>query len=197
MRGGEVKEAIQFTQECINNMIDEKYPMRKLIITKSLRGFYKNPKTIAHKVLAERMGKRDPGTKPKTGSRIPFAYIQTKGKKKLQGDRIEHPNFIKKNKLKLDYVFYITNQIMKPIMQIFALPAVLNKIPKFQRRKRQFYRNLKTLEQQLSEEQYVKKELQMRNKEVQELIFSNLLRKAENKKTGGQNIKSFFGAISS
>ena len=198
MRGGEVEEAIQFTQRCINNMIDEKYPMRKLIITKSLRGFYKNPKTIAHKVLAERMGKRDPGTKPKTGSRIPFAYIQTKGgKKKLQGDRIEHPDFIKKNKLKLDYVFYITNQIMKPIMQIFALPAVLNKIPKFQRRKRQFYRNLKTLEQQLSEEQYVKKELQLRNKEVQELIFSNLLRKAENKKTGGQNIKSFFGAISS
>jgi len=179
-------------------MIDEKYPMRKLIITKSLRGFYKNPKTIAHKVLAERMGKRDPGTKPKTGTRIPFAYIQTKGgKKKLQGDRIEHPDFIRKNKLKLDYVFYITNQIMKPILQIFALPEVLNKIPKFQRRKRQFYRNLTTLKHQLSDEQYAKKEIQIRNKEVEELIFSDLLRKAENKRSGGQNIKSFFGAISS
>ena len=198
MRGGEVEEAIQFTQGCINNMIDEKYPMRKLIITKSLRGFYKNPKTIAHKVLAERMGKRDPGTKPKTGTRIPFAYIQTKGgKKKLQGDRIEHPDFIRKNKLKLDYVFYITNQIMKPILQIFALPEVLNKIPKFQRRKRQFYRNLTTLKHQLSDEQYAKKEIQIRNKEVEELIFSDLLRKAENKRSGGQNIKSFFGAISS
>ena len=81
------------------------------------------------------MGKGDPGTKPSVGSRVPFAYIQTKGKVKLQGDRIEHPNFITKNNLKLDYVFYITNQIMKPIMQIFALPSVMDKIPKFKRRK--------------------------------------------------------------
>ena len=40
--------------------------------------FYKNPESIAHKVLADRMGKRDPGNKPSTGSRIPFVYIQTK-----------------------------------------------------------------------------------------------------------------------
>ena len=39
----------------------------------------------------------------------------------LQGDRIEHPNYIIKNKLKPDYEFYITNQIMKPVSQIFAL----------------------------------------------------------------------------
>ena len=41
-------------------MIEEKYDMVKLVITKSLRGEYKNPKTIAHKVLADRIGKRDP-----------------------------------------------------------------------------------------------------------------------------------------
>ena len=46
-----------YSVQCLKDMVAEKYPMRKLIITKSLRGFYKNPKTIAHKVLAERMGK--------------------------------------------------------------------------------------------------------------------------------------------
>ena len=79
-------------------MVDEKIGMDKLIITKSLNGFYKNPDSIAHKVLAERMGKRDPGNKPAVGSRIPFVYIQTKKKVKLQGDRVEHPSYIKEKK---------------------------------------------------------------------------------------------------
>ena len=51
-----------------------------LIISKSLRGFYKKPHMIAHKVLADRMGERDPGNKPMVNDRIPYVYIQTKTK---------------------------------------------------------------------------------------------------------------------
>ena len=43
-------------------------------ITKSLRGYYKNPQQIAHKVLADRMAERDPGNKPKANDRIPCVY---------------------------------------------------------------------------------------------------------------------------
>ena len=42
---------------------------------------------------------------------------------KLQGDRIEHPDYIREHKLKPDYYFYITNQIMKPVAQIYCLIA--------------------------------------------------------------------------
>ena len=165
MNDKNIDKAVQFTKQCIQDMINKKYPMRKLIISKSLRGFYKNPRTIAHKVLAERIGKRDPGNKPSTGSRIPYAYIQTRGKR-LQGDKIEHPDFIKAHNLKLDYGFYITNQIMKPIQQVFALPKVLNNIPAFRRRKAQFLRDLETLKQTLDKEKYEKKQIIRRNKEV-------------------------------
>ena len=55
--------------------------------------FYKNPDSIAHKVLADRIAKRDPGNKPSVGSRVPFVYIQTKGEVKLQGDRVESSEF--------------------------------------------------------------------------------------------------------
>jgi hypothetical protein len=48
-----------------------------------LRSNYKNPAQIAHKVLADRMGKRDPGNKPSSGDRIPFVYIETKNKNAL------------------------------------------------------------------------------------------------------------------
>ena len=57
------------------NIGDEKFGMEKLIISKSIRSFYKNPQQIAHKVLSDRMGERDPGNKPGPGDRIPYVYI--------------------------------------------------------------------------------------------------------------------------
>ena len=53
-----------------------------------------------------------------------YVFIGDKLEKKkpiLQGDRIEHIDYIKGKNLKLDYEFYITNQIMKPVTQIFNL----------------------------------------------------------------------------
>ena len=109
---------------------------------KIFSGCYKNPTAIAHKVLADRMGERDPGNKPKAGDRIGFAYrvlpehmlkdkdnvykvVQEKGlskdKKVLQGDRIEDPQYIIDQNISLDYEFYITNQIMNPVKQVFDL----------------------------------------------------------------------------
>ena len=113
MKNQDVIEAVRFVKERLKKLAEGGYPIEKLKITKSIRGFYKNPKQIAHKVLADRMGKRDPGNKPSVGSRIPFIYIQTRDPRKLQGERIENPTYIIKNKLKPDYSFYITNQIMK------------------------------------------------------------------------------------
>ena len=74
-----------------------------------------------HAVLADRMAERDPGNKPQSNDRIPYAYIETDKEIKLQGDRVEHWDYIIKNKLKLDYLFYITNQIMKPCIQFLEL----------------------------------------------------------------------------
>ena len=41
-----------------------------------MNSYYKNPQSIAHKVLADRMGQRDPGNKPKANDRLPYAYIK-------------------------------------------------------------------------------------------------------------------------
>ena len=108
MKEQDIEKAVEFLQNSLQDLINEKVPIEKLIISKSLRSTYKNPDQIAHKVLADRMGKRDPGNKPSCGDRIPFAYIKTDNPKALQGDKIEHPKFIEENKLKLDYEFYIT-----------------------------------------------------------------------------------------
>ena len=126
MKKQNIQESVDFLKGCLQNIVNEKCPMDKLIITKSLRSGYKNPKSIAHKVLADRITSRDPGNKPGSGDRIPFVYIVHPDKKALQGERIETPTFIQEHKLKIDYSFYITNQIMKPVQQVFAL--VIEKI---------------------------------------------------------------------
>ena len=119
-----IESAIIFLKQKLEELINGQFDISDLTITKTLRGYYKVPESIAHKVLADRMGERDPGNKPSSNDRIPYVYIsvkEQKGKKILQGDRVEHPDYIKQHNLQIDYKFYITNQIMKPIIQIFDM----------------------------------------------------------------------------
>jgi DNA polymerase elongation subunit (family B) len=77
--------------------------------------------SIAHRVLADRMESRDPGTAPKVGDRLQYIYVAEKKNAAKQGDRIEEIGFVRKNNLKPDTAFYITNQIQNPVAQLFAL----------------------------------------------------------------------------
>ena len=187
MKDQDVGKAIEFMKESLQKLVQAKYPLEKLIITKSLRDYYKNPDQIAHKVLAERMGHRNPGNKPRPGDRIPFVYIKTNqhGKKRiLQGDKIEHPEYIRQNnQLKPDYSFYITNQIMKPVQQLFGL--VLESIPGFERvRKLYKCNNAQILRNLVHEEDIRKKQQALRDKYVKQLLFdSYLLRLQKNQPT--------------
>ena len=191
MQDQDFEKAIQFTNQMLDDTIQGKISMDKLVFSKSLRSGYKNPKQIAHKVLAERIGKREPGNKPRAGDRIAFAYIQTKGKK-LQGERIETPEYIKEHGLKLDYGFYITNQIMKPIQQIFAL--IIEQIPSFKKKLPAFRSKLRKLKQEFKadEVKLVKKETDLRNKMVKELIFDEYIMKCRNIAENNRMITEFF-----
>ena len=195
MKDNNIENAVEFLKSALQNMVDEKYGMDKLVITKSLRSGYKNPAQIAHKVLADRIGRRDPGNKPSVGDRIPFVYIENPDKKALQGERIETPEYIVANNVKINYSFYITNQIMKPVQQLFAL--VLEDMKDFKKKKgytlRTWKNTLAALKQEYpDEEKYKDKEDALRNKEVKALIFDPYLRHTNNMKNGDTNITNFF-----
>ncbi len=184
--------AIEYVRRSIRELVEERCPLDKLVITKSLRSTYKNPQQIAHKVLADRMGMRDPGNKPSSGDRIPFVYIHNDTKGALQGDKIETPDHIMKHRIKPDYAFYITNQIMKPVQQVFALG--LEKMTAFKRRRGNYEDAVETLRSHLSEDQVKldKKITDLRNKEVKEIIFEEFLRICDNMKKKNQSITNFF-----
>lgn len=113
--------AIEFTKETLRKILTNKYPIDKFIITKTLRENYANRASIAHAVLADRMAERDPGNKPLSNDRIPYVFVVPKGKVTLQGERIETPEYMMQNNLQIDYLYYITNQIMKPAIQFLEL----------------------------------------------------------------------------
>ena len=168
-----------------------------------MRSGYKNPKSIAHKVLADRITARDPGNKPGPGDRIPFAYISVPGKKVLQCDKIETPTFIQENNLKLDYSFYITNQIMKPVQQLFAL--VIEKIWSMQNKRPKLVKYKKDVEElkrkviglvdedmEKFKDKFDEKLEELRCKEVKALLFDEYLRETNNEKAGVQSLTKFF-----
>ena len=86
MKQKDLEKAKQWLENTLQEIMDEKQPLDMFVITKSLRGYYKNPQSIAHKVLADRIAFRDPGNKPKPNDRIPYAYIKIDEKDKKYED---------------------------------------------------------------------------------------------------------------
>jgi DNA polymerase delta subunit 1 len=108
----------------------------KLQLKRKQEELEKAPPYPSHKILADRMAKRDAGNAPASGERLGFVYISPSPGQlapKLQGDRIETPEYIREKNLQPDYKYYIEHQLMKPIGQLFGL--MVEKIPGYTEKK--------------------------------------------------------------
>ena len=194
MNGSNIQSAIDFLYDSLENLIQGKVPMDKLAITKALRGDYKNPAAIAHRVLADRIAQRDPGNKPKPGDRMKYLYFYNKGAK-LQGDKIETPEFIIANKLKIDYTHYITNQLMKPLQQLFGL--AIEQIWELQNKMsaiKTFRKDMEALKQETGDdmETFMKKREKYTSAKIKLLLFDKILTKVYNQQNGVRTMNDFF-----
>ena len=52
-----------------------------------------------------------------------FVYIHNKNAKSLLGERVKPRPYVENN-LKIDYTYYVTNQLMKPLQQLYGLALV-------------------------------------------------------------------------
>ena len=185
MKEKSIQKSINFVKDMLEDVINEKITKNKLIITKSLRSYYKNPNQIAHCVLAKRMGERDPGTQPKAGDRMPYIYVKNPNKKALQGEKIEDPKYIEKENVPIDYGHYITNQIMKPLLQVFALKLEeMNEFSKLYGNewssRAKWKKKIEDLKLKWPEEEkFNKKYQEIREKEVKALLFDPYVKRLE------------------
>ena len=195
MKDNDIEKSIEFLNTCLDDLVKGNVSMDKLSITRALRSEYKNPNQIAHRVLADRIGIRDPGNKPKSGDRIKYVFINTDSPKALLGDRVETPQFILDNKLKIDYTYYITNQLMKPLQQLFGLALV----PIWKHRQKngaikEYCKDIEKMEKELSYdyENYMKRKEKYCSAKVKTILFDDVLNKINNDKNNMRSIKSFF-----
>lgn len=135
MKYKNLDKAVEYIKERLEGILQGKEKLEQFVITKALRSEYKNPESIAHKVLADRMTARDPGNAPRTNDRLEFIFVKVaesynirtlkSGKKtigalakKLAGDRIEHVDYVRKHNLEIDYAHYLTNQLYNSIYRL-------------------------------------------------------------------------------
>ncbi|KAL4466727.1 hypothetical protein ABPG74_010324 [Tetrahymena malaccensis] len=142
-----IQRSIQFIKGCISDLYQNKVDISKLVITKSLtkksadddegeedgknKGSGNNNKgkqepaanqykgKQAHVELAKKMAKRDPGSAPCIGDRIPYVIVAgTKAAKNYE--KVEDPIYVLENDIPLDYEYYIEKQIKNPITRIYC-----------------------------------------------------------------------------
>ena len=119
-----IHSSVKYVRKVMERLMTGHYSIEKFIISKTLKSRYKNPMAIAHKVLADRMTLRDPGNRPQINDRIPYVYIireNGNSKDMLQGDLVEHPDYVIQNNLRIDYLYYLKHQIINPVAQFLEL----------------------------------------------------------------------------
>jgi DNA polymerase elongation subunit (family B) len=190
-----IPNAVEFVQNECRKMVDGMFDMNMFVISKTLSAYYKDVESIAHAILAQRMAERDPGNKPQSNERIPYVFIKIKeepGVDYLQGDRIEHVEYVRKNKLQVDFEKYILNQIMKPVSQLFEL--VVEKLPNFPHG-RGYYEEMYNIWYNKYDGDEVKTEKKIKQLKalmVQKLVFDPLVLYAKIKASNIKTIDTWF-----
>ena len=117
------EDAVEYVKNTLSALLQNQIDISLLVITKALgkksegtKGGYKT--RAAHVELAERMAKRDPGSAPKVGDRVPYVIIQ-KEKNAQAYMKSEDPIYVLENNLVIDVDWYLEHQLRGPIERIF------------------------------------------------------------------------------
>jgi len=124
----DIPGAENIARKMIKDLLNGKVSIDNLVITKSLKSVYPdfniNGRKItkpAHWFLSQKMKERDPNDYPKAGDRVPYIFIENKDRNALQSDRVEDPEYAKKNDIKPDVLYYLDKQIISPLETLFSV----------------------------------------------------------------------------
>ncbi|XP_049801348.1 DNA polymerase delta catalytic subunit isoform X1 [Schistocerca nitens] len=110
--------AVEYAKQIISDLLCNRIDISQLVITKELTKSDYAAKQ-AHVELAAKMKKRDPGTAPKLGDRVPYV-LTTAAKNTPAYMKAEDPIYVLENNIPIDSSYYLENQLSKPLLRIFA-----------------------------------------------------------------------------
>ncbi|XP_029440886.1 DNA polymerase delta catalytic subunit [Rhinatrema bivittatum] len=111
--------AVEHAKDVISDLLCNRIDISQLVITKELtRMADEYAGKQAHVELAERMRKRDPGSAPNLGDRVPYVIIgAAKGVAAYM--KSEDPIYVLENNIPIDTQYYLEQQLAKPLLRIF------------------------------------------------------------------------------
>uniref|UniRef100_A0A7N6FDQ1 DNA polymerase n=1 Tax=Anabas testudineus TaxID=64144 RepID=A0A7N6FDQ1_ANATE len=113
------KGAVNHAKEVISDLLCNRIDISQLVITKELtRTAQEYAGKQAHVELAERMRKRDAGSAPNLGDRVPYVIIKA-AKGAAAYMKSEDPIYVLENNIPIDTQYYLEQQLSKPLLRIF------------------------------------------------------------------------------
>jgi DNA polymerase delta subunit 1 len=108
-------EAIRIARDSKERLLKGQVPMSELTLTKKLGNSYTTK--VPHQEVCNKIRKRNPGSEPQVGSRVPFVIIKNGSEKMFQ--KAEDPAWVLQNpKIKLDYGYYFEHQLRKSCTEL-------------------------------------------------------------------------------
>ncbi|XP_075742862.1 DNA polymerase delta 1, catalytic subunit [Rhipicephalus microplus] len=111
--------AVEFAKQTIADLLCNRVDISQLVITKELTkndGEYAAKQ--AHVELAHRMRKRDAGSAPNLGDRVPYVIVAA-SKGTAAYLKSEDPMYVLEHSVPIDTQYYLENQLSKPLLRIF------------------------------------------------------------------------------
>merc|ERR1719460_3233742 len=112
-----IEKAVAYVQRTISDLLQNKVDLSLLVVSKQLAKETYDVR-MPHVELAEKMRKRDPGTAPVLGDRVPYVIIRgSKGAKAYE--RAEDPLYVLDQEMAVDPDYYIDQQLKQPLLRLF------------------------------------------------------------------------------
>lgn len=116
----DVDDAIEYVKRIVRDLLQNRIDLSLLVVSKALtRETDAYESKQAHVFLVEKLRKRDQGSAPSLGDRVP--YVIVKGAKNEKAYmRAEDPTYVLENNLPIDAQYYLEHMLRKPLERIFS-----------------------------------------------------------------------------
>jgi DNA polymerase delta subunit 1 len=117
----DVDGAIEFVKKIVSDLLQNRIDLSLLVVSKTLtRATTDYEAKQAHVFLVEKLRKRDSGSAPSLGDRVPYVIIKGATKNEKAYTRAEDPIYVLENSIPIDAHYYLENMLRKPLERIFS-----------------------------------------------------------------------------
>ena len=106
---------VEFAKAAAKALTGGEVPTDKLMMSKQLASSYKVK--MPHVEVRDKIKKRSPGSEPQQGDRVQFVIVEGPKNAKMY-EKAEDPEWVAENGIKIDYQYYFTNQLKKPVCDL-------------------------------------------------------------------------------